>query len=351
VKVDIHQLDAHLARALQAGQLAPCYVVMSDEPLLSIEASDAIRAAALKSGVSSREVFTLERGARLQELLSCFSSGSLFGDRVLAEIRIPGGKPAKDQIDALLQIATWLKSGQTDAMALVTLPKLTTKAMDAEWFTALTKAGSLINAPVVDAHSLPRWIEERLAAKGLSLQKGCSQWLAERVEGNLIAAKQEIDKLALLADGQSVSMELLQGSVANVARYNVFDLGLELLNGKAEHLIRMLDGLQAEGEAPTLVLWAIGEEIKNLQTIRQSMGKGQSASVAVKQLRVWGAKVDASAKAATRLSAQRLNSLSERLAHADKAVKGLVREDPWHVLRTLALDLAGHPTPSALETT
>lgn len=350
MKIDIHQLEAHLSRALQKGDLPVCYVISSDEPLLTIEASDAIRTAAFKSGVGSRSVYTVERGLDLQALRGAFSSASLFGDRTLVEIRIPSGKPLKDQIEALRQIGAWLIDRQTDAMALVTLPKLTGKALESDWVQSLARAGVLVQAPTIDARSLPGWIEDRLAAKGLSLEKGCAQWLADRVEGNLVAARQEIDKLVLLADGQRITMALLQSCVANVARYNVFDLGIELLNGKADHIVRMLDGLQAEGEAPTLVLWAIGEEIKNLQQVQQAVASGQALSAAIRQARIWNNKVDPTTQAMRRLSAQRLAHLTRQLAHADQVIKGLSREDPWHALRSLALDLAGHPTPPDLET-
>lgn len=350
MKVEAHQLEQHLARALQGKGLAPCYVVMSDEPLLSLEASDAIRKAATESGCTTREVFSIEKGMDAGRLLGCFSSGSLFGDRTFVEMRIPSGKPQKEHIAALLQIAQWIKTAQCDAIALVTLPKLNSKAMEADWFSALSNAGVFINCPTVDARNLPKWIEDRLAAKGLKTEKNCPVWLAEHLEGNLMAAKQEIDKLALLCEGQVITLALLQASVANVARYNVFDLGVELLAGKTGHLLRMLDGLESEGEAPTLVLWALGEEIKTLFGIKRLAENGMALSAAIKQFRVWGAKADVIGKALNRHSLKQLEELVKQVALADKVAKGLVREDAWHVLKCLALSIAGLPAPLVLET-
>ncbi len=349
MKVDAAQLNAQLKRAQQSGQLPACYTISSDEPLLSIEAADAIRQAALQSGISAREVFTMERGTDLAALTGAFAGGSLFGDRTLVEIRIPTGKLAKDATVTLLRICDWLKTGQTDAMAMVMLPRLNAKSMQADWVQALMGAGVWVNAPVIEARGLPRWIEDRSASLGLRLEKGCAQWLADHVEGNLIAARQELEKLVLLADGQPVTLALAQSCVANVARYNVFDLGLAMLGGQTDAVLRMLDGLQAEGEAPTLVLWTISEEIRNLHNLQTQLNKGVRLSEALKLCRLWGPKADIIDKARARLSGDRLVNLTHRAAHADRAIKGLLREDAWHLLRALALDIAGLPAPNLLE--
>lgn len=351
MKVDASQLQAQLNRARQSGQLPACYVVSTDEALLSIESADAIRAAAQHSGITGRAVFTMERGTDLPGLIGAFSGGSLFGDRQLVEIRIPTGKLLKDAAAAILRICEWLKTGQSDAMALLTLPRMNATQLKSDWVKALMDCSVWVSASTIDSRSLPRWIEDRSAALGLRLEKGCSLWLAEHVEGNLIAARQELEKLVLLADGQAVNLALLQSSVANVARYNVFDLGLTLLTGKADALLRMLDGLQAEGEAPHLVLWAIAEEVRNLQTLRRHLNSGARLQDALQKARIWGPKADIIDKALTRLPADRLHALTARVAQADRAVKGLLREDPWHLLRALALDIAGLPSQHALETT
>lgn len=349
MKVEAAQLNAQLKRALQAGQFPACYTISSDEALLFIECSDAIRQAAQQSGITSREVFTMERGTDLAALTNAFAGGSLFGDRTLVEIRIPTGKLAKDAVATVMRICDWLKTGQTDAVALVVLPRMNAKAMQADWVQALMGCGVWVNAPVIEARNLPRWIEDRAASLGLRLEKGCAQWLAEHVEGNLIAARQELEKLVLLADAQTVTLDLLQSCVANVARYNVFDLGLAMLGGQTDVVMRMLDGLQAEGEAPTLVLWAISEEIRNLQSMQAHMNSGTRMQEALKLCRIWGPKADIIGKTLARLSQTRLNTLTHRAAQADRAIKGLIRDDIWHLLRALALDVAGLPTPHALD--
>lgn len=327
MKVDAAQLNAQLKRALQGGQLPACYTVSSDEPLLSIESADAIRLAAAQTGVTAREVFTMERGTDLASLTNAFAGGSLFGDRTLVEIRIPTGKLAKDAITTFMRICEWLKTGQTDAMALVMLPRMNGKSMQSDWVQALVSVGVWVNAPVIESRALPRWIEDRAASLGLRLEKGCAQWLAEHVEGNLIAARQELEKLVLLADGQAVTLALLQSCVANVARYNVFDLGLAMLGGQSDTVMRMLDGLAAEGEAPTLVLWAITEEIRNLQNLQNHLNNGIRMQEALKLCRLWGPKADIIDRALARLPKERLRMLSHRAAQTDRVIKGLIRED------------------------
>lgn len=350
MKVDASQLPAQLKRAMQSGGLPACYTISTDEPLLSIESADAIRSAAKQSGVSGRDVFTMERGTDLASLSAAFSGGSLFGDRKLVEIRIPTGKLLKEAAATLVRICEWLSTGQCDAMALVLLPRMNGTQMKADWVKALMDTGVWVSAAAIDGRALPRWIEDRSSSLGLKLEKGCGQWLAEHVEGNLIAARQELEKLVLLAEGKPVSMALLQSSVANVARYNVFELGLALHAGRSDALLRMLDGLQAEGEAPHLVLWAIGEEVRNLQALRRLMASGLRLSEALQKARIWGPKADIIDKSLARLPDARLQALTLRVAEADRAIKGLLREDPWHLLRALALDIAGLPTPYALET-
>lgn len=348
MKLDASQLPAQLKRAVQAGRLANCYVISSDEPLLAIEAADAVRQAAIQSGVTGRDVFTMERGTDLSSLTAAFSGGSLFGDRQLVEIRIPTGKLQKDAIPVILRICEWLQSGQSDTLALVTLPKLQAKAMKTDWVVALQAAGTWVSAPVVDARSLPRWIEDRACGLGLRIDKAGCIWLAEHVEGNLVAARQELEKLVLLSDGQPVTQALLQASVANVARYNVFDLGSTVLAGKPDPVLRMLDGLQSEGEAPTLVLWALAEEVRNLQTIRQAVDQGVRLPEALKLARIWDSKADIISRALARLPSAHMHALSMQVALTDRAIKGLVREDAWHMLRVLALTLAGLQAPQAI---
>ncbi len=348
MKLEAHQLDAHLNAIIKSDgkTLPPCYLIVGDESLLCIESADAIRSAANNAGYTNREIFTLERGLNPGLILQAFASNSLFGDRSLIELRLPTTAPNKEFISILLQIAQWLSQEKTDAIAMISMPALSSKAKPAEWFSILEKTGILVNCPSITPKSLPRWIEQRAINKCLKLAPGAAQWLADHLEGNLLAAKQEIEKLALLySEQQTIDLSVLQASVSNMARYNVFNLGQEALSAKADYTLRMIKGLQAEGQAPTLVLWALAEEVRNLHTIRQLLDQGHSASSAIKETKVWGPKADILSRAVQRFSEKNLHSLLRLSAHADKAIKGLVHEDPWHILRILAMALAGVHSP------
>ena len=281
------QLPAHLQKPLR-----PLYVLHGDEALLVQEAADAIRAAARAQGYTERSSFTAA-GASYDwsAVLAAGGSLSLFADKQIVEIRVPSGKPGKDGSAALQQIAA-AAAGNDGVLTLVLLPRLDKATRTSAWFAALEGAGVAIQIDSIERAALPPWIAQRLAAQGQRVQAGepgqrALQFFADQVEGNLLAAHQEITKLGLLHPAGELSFEQIESAVLNVARYDVFKLSEAMLAGRRERVQRMLDGLQAEGEAPVLVHYAIAEDIRALKRVKDAIAAGKPLPLALRGERVW----------------------------------------------------------------
>ncbi len=336
MQLRLDALEAHLAKPL-----APLYVIASDEHLLALEAADRIRKTARAQGLSEREVLVVERSFKWGALLEANQSQSLFGDRKLIELRIPTGKPGKDGGAALQNYAASLSP---DNVTLITLPKLDWATQKAAWVGALQQAGVYIDIPLVERNQLPGWIGARLAAQGQSAERAGLDFIAERVEGNLLAAHQEIQKLALLHPAGKLSFEQIQDAVLNVARYDVFKLNEAMLTGDAARLARMLDGLKGEGEALPLVLWAVAEEIRTLLKLKAGMAQGRPLGMLLKEYRIWGPRERLMEPALRRLSLALLEAALQEAAQIDKMVKGLRARafagDAWDAMLQLGLKVA-----------
>ncbi|KAF1041843.1 MAG: DNA polymerase III subunit delta [Herbaspirillum frisingense] len=329
-------LDTQLGRSL-----APLYVIASDEHLLALEAADKIRRAARAAGYTEREVLVVERSFKWGELLAANQSQSLFGDKKLIELRIPTGKPGKDGGQALQDYAANLSP---DNLTIISLPKLDWATQKAAWVGALQQAAVYIDIPLVERAQLPGWIGNRLAAQQQSADRPCLDFIADRVEGNLLAAHQEIQKLALLYPSGKLSFEQVQDAVLNVARYDVFKLNEAMLSGDVARLTRMMDGLKGEGEALPLVLWAVTEEIRTLLKLKSGMAQGKPVGALLKEYRIWGPREKLMEPALRRISLAALQSALQEAAHVDRMVKGLRAKafagDPWDALSQLGLKLA-----------
>ena len=329
-------LEGHLAK-----NLAPLYVIASDEHLLALEAADKIRRSARANGFSERDVLTVERTFKWGELLAANQEMSLFGDKKLIELRIPTGKPGKDGSAALQAYA---KDLSPDNLTLITLPKLDWQSAKASWVTSLQQAAVYIDIPNIERAALPNWIGTRLAAQGQSADRQGLDFIAERVEGNLLAAHQEIQKLGLLHEPGKLSFEQIHDAVLNVARYDVFKLSEAMLAGDPARLVRMLEGLKGEGEALPLVLWAVAEEIRTLLKLKSGMEEGRPLGVLFKENRIWGGRDRLMEPALRRLSVARLASALQDAAQVDKMVKGLrgtaFAGDAWDAMLQLALKVA-----------
>jgi DNA polymerase-3 subunit delta len=341
VQVRAEALDAHLEKSL-----ASLYVIASDEHLLAMEAADRIRKKARSTGFSEREVLIVDRYFKWGELTSTQQSMSLFGDKKLIELRMPTGKPGKEGGQALQDYAANCAAAATadDTLTLITLPKLDWAAQKSAWVTALQRAAVYIDIPVVERPQLANWIGQRLAAQGQSADKLSLDFMVERVEGNLLAAHQEIRKLGLLYPEGRLSAEQVQDAVLNVARYDVFKLSEAMLSGDVSRLVRMLEGLKGEGEALPLVLWAVAEEIRILLKLKLGVNDGRPLAVLMKDYRIWGPRERLIPNAIARVTLKTLQTAMHEAAQIDKLIKGLRARafagDPWDALLQLAMRIA-----------
>jgi DNA polymerase-3 subunit delta len=351
VQIASAQLQAHLQRGLKA-----LYTLHGDEALLVQEAADAIRETARAQGYTERSVHVVS-GAHFDwgSVLASGSSLSLFADRQIVEIRIPSGKPGKDGSTALQQIAE-LAQGNDSTLTVVLLPRLDKATQSSAWFAALDSFGVTLRVDPVERAQLPAWIAQRLQAQGLRVQAGVEgqrtlQFFADRVEGNLLAADQEIRKLALLypatpvaaAGARELSFDEVEGAVLNVARYDVFKLAEAVLGGHVARVQRMLDGLQAEGEAAVLVHWTLSEDIRGLKRVKDAVVAGRPLPMALRESRIWGAKEKLYERVLPRLSEATLAQWLHAAHVVDGIVKGLRQpdwpQDPWAALHRLAMQL------------
>ncbi|HEY7674479.1 MAG TPA: DNA polymerase III subunit delta [Burkholderiales bacterium] len=330
----LEQLEGHLARELQA-----LYVVHGDEPLLALEAADAIRARARESGFSERVVLTAERGFQWGELAASGASLSLFGDKKLIELRLPSGKPGTE---GAVAIETFSANLPPDALTLVTLPRLDRAGQSSAWFQALEAKGVVVNVYPVERMRLPGWIAARLARQKLRADAETLQFLADCVEGNLLAAHQEIQKLALLLPEGELSFDAVREAVLNVARYDAQKLTQAALAGERARLARMLAGLRGEGEAPPRVLWILADEIRAIARVQEGIAAGRTPADVLREARVWGdARQTLVSRAAKKLPRRALLAALEHAARIDRVVKGVESGDPWDELLQLGLRLAG----------
>ncbi|MDF9430443.1 DNA polymerase III subunit delta [Cupriavidus gilardii] len=345
MQLKLDALDGHLRQAQSRG-LAPLYVVHGDEHLLVLEAVDRLRQAAREAGYSERDVLVSERGFQWSQLLEAQQSMSLFGDRKIVELRIPSGKPGKEGGEVLRAVAA---QPSPDVVMLITLPRLDFAASKSAWFQALDGAGVSIKVDSVDRSRLPAWVGERLALQSQRVEPGepgrrALQFIADKVEGNLLAAHQEIQKLGLLYPAGVLTFDQVHDAVLNVARYDVFKLSEAMLGGDVPRLVRMLEGLRGEGEATVLVLWALTEEIRVLSKVRQGLAAGKPMGVLTRELRIWGPREKLVPQAAQRLSIERLEAALAMAAKLDRQTKGLrvdgMPAEPWDGLLQLALMIA-----------
>ncbi|MFC5496389.1 DNA polymerase III subunit delta [Caenimonas terrae] len=337
------QLAPHLQKGLRS-----LYTVHGDEPLLVQEAADAIRAVARTQGYTERTVHTVA-GAHFDwsEVLAAGGSLSLFADKQIVEIRIPSGKPGKEGSPALQQMAQ-AAQGNDSTLTIVLLPRLDKMTRSGAWFGALDANGVTIQVEPVERNALPQWIAQRLQQQGQRVASGeegqrTLQFFADRVEGNLLAAHQEIQKLALLYPEGELGFEQVESAVLNVARYDVFKLSEAVLAGQAARVQRMLDGLQAEGEAEVLVHYTLAEDIRALKRVKDAMAAGRPLPMALREQRVWGLKERLFERVLPRLTATTLDNLLHSAHLVDGIVKGLKAPDwptdGWQALHRLALTL------------
>jgi DNA polymerase-3 subunit delta len=337
------QLTAQLGRGLK-----PCYTLHGDEPLLAQEAADAIRTAARAAGYTERHVFTVS-GAHFDwsAVLAAAQSQSLFADRQLVEIRIPTGKPGKDGSDALQRYCERIaQAPDLPVLTLVQLPRLDWQQQKAAWLGALDAAGVLLRLDPVERVQLPAWLAQRLARQDQRVKPGeegerTLAFFADRVEGNLLAAHQEVQKLGLLYPPGEIGFEQVQAAVLDVARFEAGKLGEALWAGQTTRALRILEGLRQEGEAAVMVHWMLADDIRALVRARRAMDDGQPLPLALKAARAWGSKEKLFERLLPRLAGHQLAQLLAAAQVCDGLCKGLRQPDwpaePWDALRRLLL--------------
>jgi len=345
--VDAQRLLNELSRP--GASLAALFVVTGDDPLLTIEATDTLRAITRAAGFLERSSFLMDARSDWSALAMAGQSGSLFGDKQLVEISLPTGKPGKTGADALIALAKRCASmAAEEVLTIVSLPRLDRATREGKWASALLSAGKLLDIPSVERAQLPRWIADRLARQAQEADAETLQWLADKVEGNLLAAHQEILKLGLLFEPGKLAANDVEQSVMNVARYDVFGLRDAMLAGDVPRMIRIMDGLKAEGEALPLVLWAVGEEIRTLARISQAVSGGQDLSGVLRSQRVFGSREPLVRKALSRVSARSWPAAVQHAHEVDRLIKGLHvsgrLQDPWEEMNRLAMRIAFKPT-------
>jgi DNA polymerase-3 subunit delta len=330
MRISSEQLASQLAR-----ELRPLYTVFGDEPLLALEAGDRIRAKARAEGYDEREVLTADAGFKWVQLAMAASSQSLFASRKLLDMRIPSGKPGVEGSEALQSFCAALPA---DTVTLIYLPDIDWRAQKAGWFEALDHAGITVEAKAVPRRALPQWLAGRLKAQGQDADAEALAFIADRVEGNLMAAFQEVQKLALLFPPGPIGFEQVREAVLDVARYDVFNLGIAMIEGDAVRLARMLEGLKGEGAAPPMALWALSDEIRAIGRVLTGSESGRPLSTLWREAKVWGAPHQAAMQQNVgRFSKTQVTQGLRHAAAIDRMVKGLAKGDVWDELLQLAL--------------
>lgn len=333
MRIQAQQLAARLEQ-----NIAPVYLLSGDEPLQLGEAADSVRSAARHAGYSSRMI--MEAGARFDwnQLTQEANSMSLFAEQRIIDLRIASGKPGRDGSASLSAYCERIPDG---TLLLITLPKLDKSQLNSKWFKALDRAGITMQVWPVDRQRLPAWISQRMSAAQLIPEPGVTDMLAEQVEGNLLAARQEIEKLLLLHGTGSISMEQLRNAISDSARFDVFGLVDSALSGNSARCTRMLSGLRAEGMATPVILWALAREIRSLASISRSVANGVRPEHAMAQAKVWSNRQPLVRKGLLRIPVTRWERLLSYCQYADSAVKGAVRTDPWLLLEQITLGMCG----------
>lgn len=320
--------------------LAPIYLIAGDETLLVQECCDQIRQQCRAAGFNERQIFHVDKQFDWNLLLAENQSLSLFGDRKLLELRLPTGKPGDAGAKALREYA---ESASADNLLLITSGKIDKAATNSKWFKALDSAGVTVQVWPVGARELPRWLEQRFAAAGLKASDDAIALLGDRVQGNLLAAAQEIEKLKLVADGAFIDASTVSQAVADSARFDVFGYVDHCLLGQGSAALRALRGLAGEGVDPLAVLWALARELRTLYLCATDIAAGSGIERVLDNARVWDSRKTLVKTALQRHRPRRLGRLLQQANDVDRAVKGMAGDDPWVLLERLTVNLAGLP--------
>lgn len=332
MRIDSAQLAQQLAQAL-----APVYLLSGDEPLLLDECCAAIRARAAADGYE-RNVYTVESGFDWNDLFAAMHAPSLFAPRSLYELRIPSAKPGEVGAKMLAQLA---EHPPAQTVLLVVCAKLDKTALQSKWVQALEAAGVGIALWPIEAARLPLWLTQRMQARGVQAAPGVAELLAYHMEGNLLAAAQEIDKLALLFGAQRVELEDIAASLSDNSRFSVYAWVDACIGGDSADCLRKLARLRTDASEPALMIWALVREVRSLAQMAQAVKKGKPVAAVLQEYYVWAQRKPVVTKALQRLSAGAWLGILSRAAHAERVLKGRAAGDIWFELELLSLACGG----------
>lgn len=339
MKIQANQLSTHLQK-----KLAPCYLVSGDEHLLVAEALDTIREAARGNGFSTRDLHVATAGFDWSALLSSGSNLSLFAEKRIVELRLPTGKPGRAGGQAIVDL---LGQCGDDLMLIVVAPKLDRGTQSAKWVKTLEASGVSVPVWPVEARELPAWINARMRRAGLEPDRDAVMLIADRVEGNLLAAGQEIEKLRLLLGAGKVSAEDIRRAVANSSRFDVFKLVDAALAGDAKRVVKVLAGLQGEGVEPVIVVWAITRELRTLARLGDAVAAGGDLAKSMQKVGVWRTRQGLIRSCFARHRPGAFHQMLKTAGRADLAAKGRLAIDPWEFATDILVGLAMGPRRAA----
>jgi len=339
VKIPAAKLSSALAKSL-----LPCYLVSGDEPLLAQEALDAIRAEARRRGFGAREVHVVTTGFDWNEIAAAAGSLSLFAEKRILELKVPTGKPGRDGSAAIVDL---MRQTGDDLMVLVEAPKLDKSGASSKWVKEIEATGAHVQVWPIGPRELPGWIAARARAVGLKPDRDAVTLLVDRVEGNLLAAHQEIEKLRLLLGEGAVSGADVENAVADSSRFDVYKLADAAVEGKAARAIRMLGRLRAEGVEPVIVVWALTRELRTLAKVADLVQAGSDLGSALQRAGVWRTRQGSVRNCVARHGASDFYRLLKIARRADAAAKGQVRVDPWQLITEIVFGLAAAATKAA----
>jgi DNA polymerase-3 subunit delta len=325
-----------LSAALQK-RLMPVYFISGDEPLQLGEMADAVRKAARKAGFENREIISAETGFEWNQLAFSADSLSIFADKKIIDLRLPSGTPGTDGAKALIAYCERLPE---DTLLLITAGKATGSALKSRWLEALDKVGVVIQVWPLEGQDLIRWLQQRMQQRGLNAETDGLRILASRIEGNLLAAAQEIEKLYVLYGADNLSNQQIFDVVADSSRYDVFKLMDNVLSASVNRIFKILSGLRAEGIAAPIVLWALTREARVLIKIKLALSQGQNREAVFKNNQIWDKRKQLVSNALDRLSDHDLNSILVLSAKADRQIKGQQQGDAWETLLAICLMFA-----------
>ena len=332
MKIAAKQLTTHLNKSL-----LPCYLVSGDEPLLVQEALDAIRARARRDGYGSRELHVAGTGFDWNDLRSAGGNLSLFADKRIVELRLPTGKPGRTGGAA---IAEFVEQAGDDLLFLVSAPKLDRSGAASKWASAIGKTGGMLQIWPVGVRELPGWITSRMRAAGLQPDRDAVQLIADRVEGNLLAAQQEIEKLRMLQGEGKISASDVDAAVADSSRFDVYKLVDAAVAGDASRAVRILGGLRVEGTEPVIVMWALTRELRTLARLADSVTDGANLGSSLQKFGVWRNREGLVRSCVSRHQRDDFYDLIKLARRADAAAKGQLAADPWQLATEIVLGLA-----------